>query len=131
MVDVNKLVSMYKDRLGLEFVRVGRKLQQHKTTFFFSYFEFSSQQQQIAHRMRFIFTYIDPEKDDRQYEFQIFIDGENKVHLEGSRPMLSSSFTSPLLQKMNSNPDDSTALSMFVVSVRKEFKRMAIAGGNL
>jgi len=102
LVDVNKLVSMYKDRLGLEFVRVA------------------------PHRMRFIFTFIDPEKDDKPYEFQIFIDNENKVHLESSRPILASSFTSPLLQRVNSNPDDTTALSCFVVSIRKEFRRMAL-----
>jgi hypothetical protein len=68
--------------------------------------------------LRFTFTLLDPENDERPFEMLLFVD--DAYHLESCRPSLSASTTNTLLEALNT----SNNLSRFVVEMRKAFKRL-------
>jgi hypothetical protein len=71
----------------------------------------------LAHVMRFCFTLIDPDNQDREFYFDLQV-GDNYV-LKDCQPPISEADMKPALRELNTTSD----IGKFVKVVRKFFKR--------
>ncbi|KAL6073253.1 kinetochore-associated Ndc80 complex subunit spc25 [Balamuthia mandrillaris] len=92
MQELTKGISYYRERLGLDFTRIGED------------------------QLCCVFTLLDPADPDRQFRFSIYLDEESQYHLGDCKPHLEG--LSPLLQALNSDND----FAKFVRAFRKKFK---------
>ena len=68
--------------------------------------------------MRFVFRYIDPKEETREFFFSIFITDADVYEIEECQPQLAERLTDPLLDDLNKTNKFST----FVTAMRKCFK---------
>lgn len=94
LAELDKGCTLYRQRLGLNFERVGDE------------------------RLRLTFTNIDPNHPMRAFSFQVFVDSGDKYHVESCEPAVPE--INDLLATLNKNND----FSAFVRSMRKHFKAL-------
>lgn len=73
---------------------------------------------QQANRLRFVFRYVDPEDEQREFFFSLFVTSSDTYQVEESNPKLPAEKTGPLVADLNKNNKFST----FVQQMRKLFK---------
>jgi len=94
LAELNKGCTMYRNMLGLEFERIGDE------------------------RLRLVMTSIDARAPSRAFSFTVYVDSADRYHIEHCDPMVPMLAT--LVEKLNENND----FSLFVRSLRHEFKRL-------
>jgi len=94
MNELTKGLSFYRERLGLEFQRIGEN------------------------RLRFIFTRIDPSKEEKEFQFSVFVNAKDAYEMEECQPALSATTLQQLMKELN----HSNNFSKFVLCLRRKFK---------
>ncbi|KAL1515932.1 hypothetical protein AB1Y20_002546 [Prymnesium parvum] len=92
--ELQKGSKLYSARLGLAFEQMG------------------------GERLRLIFTDLDQHAPSRQFSFHVFVDGNDKYHIEQCNPAV------PALDQLLDALNEANNFSSFVRAMRKEFKKM-------